>query len=107
MPGWNPSFNPSTAPGCHLNPMYNEPGLGAGASFGSGAPTAVAGSEGCHPTAMLAAPVAVPEGPVQKDIKMCKSSPAHLLLTGHALIFGALSATQVNINDTCGTGYAA
>ena len=37
MPGWNPSFNPSSAPGCKINPMYNEPGLGYGASYGSGA----------------------------------------------------------------------
>lgn len=39
------------------NPMYNEPGLGSGASYGSGYPTAVSGSESAEtmqPTAMLA-----------------------------------------------------
>jgi len=35
MPGWNPTLNPSTDIGCRLNPMYNEPGLGSGASYGS------------------------------------------------------------------------
>ena len=33
MPGWNVTWNPSSGGGCTLNPMYNQPGLGSGASF--------------------------------------------------------------------------
>lgn len=72
MPGWNPSFNPSTSEGCHLNPMYNEPGLGSGASYGSGYPTAVSAgtAHGMQPSAMLAAPVLV-QVPTQRECMLC------------------------------------
>ncbi len=33
MPGWNVTWNPSSGGGCTLNPMYNQPGLGYGASY--------------------------------------------------------------------------
>ena len=59
MPGWNPSFNPSTSEGCHLNPMYNEPGLGSGASYGSGTAVSDGETASMQPSSMLAAPVLV------------------------------------------------
>jgi len=101
MPGWEPTFNPSSSAGCHLNPMYNEPGLGSGASYGSGYPTAAPQGGGMQPSLELAVVPLVVQGPAPKQElavgTTAKSSPGHVLLVGHALMFGALTATTESV----------
>jgi len=85
MPGWNPgaTWNPQSGGGCTLNPMYNQPGLGDGASFGSGKPA-------------LAIPPAIAENEIEasKEAKVLRPTCGHYLLATEACMFGALSATQ-------------
>lgn len=96
MAGWQPTWNPSSSAGCHLNPMYNEPGLGSGASYGSGYPTAAAvgqGMQGMQPSMALAGAMLLPD--VQNKVKIVNSTPGHLVLGFHAF---TLAAMQVEIN---------
>lgn len=44
----------------------------------------------------------VQEGPSPKEVtptKPCKSSPSHMLVMGHALLFGAITATGQAMKD--------
>jgi len=81
--------------------MYNEPGLGSGASYGSGYPTAAPQGEGMQPSLELAVVPLVVQGPAPKQElavgTTAKSSPGHVLLVGHALMFGALTATTESV----------
>jgi len=83
MPGWGVSWNPQTGGGCTLNPDYGQPGLGDGASYGSGAPARAA----------IAAPAlcALPEG---EEARTIRPTCGHYLLATEACVFGALSATS-------------
>ena len=88
--------------------MYNEPGLGSGASYGSGYPTAAAQGEGMQPSMSLAAAPLVEQGPAPKQPAgtTAKSSPGHVLLVGHALMFGALAATTESVQNGSADGDA-
>ena len=73
--------------------MYNEPGLGSGASYGSGYPTAAAVGQGMQPSMALAGAMLLPD--VQNKGKVVNATPGHLVLGCHAL---TLAAMQVEIN---------
>ena len=72
--------------------MYNEPGLGSGASYGSGYPTAAAVGH-MQPSMALSSAMLMPN--VQNKGKFVNATPGHLVLGCHAF---TLAAIQVEMN---------
>mmetsp|Transcript_24983 Transcript_24983/g.61395 ORF Transcript_24983/g.61395 Transcript_24983/m.61395 type:complete len:243 (-) Transcript_24983:76-804(-) len=90
LPGWGPNLNPVSGGGCTLNPMYNQPGLGDGASFGSG----------YHHARALAVPVcalgtkAQGKASLTTADKPLRPTCGHYLLATEACVMGAMEATM-------------